>query len=113
MTLIILNSKFATIFVAAGTSSFVIVGAVMVAFAGFAYWVSNFKNINQDLVKVVTGLDIIWVVASIIVVATNSFHMSFAGLIITSLLALIVAVFAFLQHTGLKAYISHLPEGRG
>lgn len=110
--MIILSSKYGEIFGVDESMYFIIVGVGLLAFAGFAYWVSNQKNVNQQLVKVVTGLDIAWVVGSIVVVATNCFSFSASGLMITSMVAVIIALFAFMQHSGLKAYISHLPEGR-
>ena len=86
------------------TNSLVLVGlgAVILPFAIYVYKVSTMDTLNSKLVWVIIELDVLWVVASAVLLLTNLVPLTLAGKWVVGLTAEIVAVFAILEYVGLR-----------
>lgn len=76
---------------------FVFVGVFLALFALFVLFVALAENINLRLVQVIIGLDITWVLASVMVIILTASWMTIWGTLITLGVAIWVALMAVLQ----------------
>ena len=76
---------------------FVFVGVFLALFALFVLFVALAENINLRLVQVIIGLDITWVLASVMVIILTASWMTVWGILITLGVAFWVALMAVLQ----------------
>lgn len=105
LLLIVLSSSFAQWFEVQSTSIFTGTGVFLVTFAVFVYAVGHRKPIDSRLVKLIIGLDITWVVASLLVMVVDYSFISGLGLFLIAAVAFWVAVMVYLQTTGLKTFV--------
>jgi Polyketide cyclase / dehydrase and lipid transport len=81
---------------------FPFIGGNLIIFAVFVYWVSAKQLSNRLLVKIITVLDILWVVGSAIIVSFGLFELSKMGYILISLVAVWIAFLAYKQQENNK-----------
>lgn len=79
---------------------FVVLGASLVVYALMLWWLAN--HVRSTLVWAVIGADLVWVLASAIILLGNPFNLTTAGNWIVLILADIVLVFAIAQFLGLR-----------
>lgn len=77
--------------------AFIGVGFFLIAFAIFVFSESHKIQIRLDRVRIITGLDISWVIASAIILFTYWNNISTIGSILVIIVALWVAAMACLQ----------------
>ena len=77
---------------------FPIIGAVLLIFSAFVYYVSAKKLDNKLLVNLIILMDVFWVVGSIIILVFNLFDLSNTGRIIIAIVAV------WIGFLGLKQY---------
>ena len=76
---------------------FPIIGANLLVFAAFVYFVSHKLLSNKGMVTTITILDILWVVGSFVIVAFGLFDISKTGNILITIVALWIAFLAYKQ----------------
>lgn len=86
------------------TNSMILVGlgVLILPFAVYVYKISTMETFNSKLVWVIIELDLLWVVASAVLLLTNLVPLTTAGKWTVGLSAAIVAVFAVLEYAGLR-----------
>lgn len=77
---------------------FSIIGIGLLLFVALILYTIKRKNTNYLLVKSIIIQDLIWVIASILLLLFDPFNISFSGKIIVSIVACIVFYFALLQY---------------
>jgi hypothetical protein len=100
--LILFPAPIATIFGVNGISAIVGVGIFLMVFAGMVGIVSRSKPIGEASVRFIVMLDVLWVIASIAVVALQMFGLSMVCYLAIAAVAGWVALMAYLQANGLK-----------
>ena len=96
--LIILNQFLANLFNTSHTSAFTEVGIFLVVFAGLVF-IASFQNPpNFGLVRLIIWLDVLWVIASMIIVLFGIFQLSTIGYAMIAGVAAWVGLMAFLQN---------------
>jgi hypothetical protein len=78
-----------------------IMGLGIVIFAAFLFF-STMKTIYVRLGRVVFALDAFWVIASLLILVTDTFSLSPSGKWLVLILADVVLVFAVLEYLGLR-----------
>jgi hypothetical protein len=81
---------------------FPFIGGNLIIFAVFVYWVSAKQLSNRLLVKIITTLDILWVVGSAIIVGFGLFELSKMGYILIAIVAVWIAFLAYRQQENNK-----------
>lgn len=81
---------------------FPVIGANLLIFSMFVFYVSRNQISNNILVKIITTLDVFWVLGSLIIVSLGLFNLSSSGYILISLVAFWIAFLAFKQFINLK-----------
>lgn len=76
---------------------FDIIGLNLIAFALFVWYVSTKQLQNVILVKLISFLDIIWVIGSFIIVLFQLFNLSLNGYILITIVAIWVGFLAYKQ----------------
>ncbi len=84
------------------TLPFIGAGIFLLLFATFVLLVALKQPLNLAAVKIVTALDIIWVIASLILVVEIHAFISLPGRVIILAVAAWVALMALLQYKGRK-----------
>ena len=77
---------------------FSIIGIGLLLFVALILYTIKRKNTNYLLLKSIIIQDLIWVIASILLLLFDPFNISFSGKIIVSIVACIVFYFALLQY---------------
>lgn len=102
LLLIVLSENIAELFKVSNGIPLVAVGAFLVAFACLVYYASRRSQAKPQGVKLVITLDIIWVLVSVLILITDAFRLSPVGNLAVSLVAIWVALMAYLQHRYLR-----------
>ena len=76
---------------------FDIIGINLIVFAIFVWYVSARQIQNSIFVKIISFLDILWIVGSIIIVALQLFNLSIIGYLTIALVALWISFLAYNQ----------------
>lgn len=92
----------ATIFGASQPQPFWAVGVFLVAFAVLVITEALRPAPRQNRVVLITTLDTLWVIGSLVIIALQMFNLSAIGYVLTGGVALWVATMAVLQARGLK-----------
>ena len=107
--LIIIHGKIAQLFEVTNVTVFWVIGIGLVIFAATVYW----ESIKLRPMQVVTIIaqDLIWVIASVILLVFNPFQISFWGNVTIAGVALVVFFFAVAQSSGLSQMDSMNRQG--
>ncbi|MCX6218096.1 hypothetical protein [Spirosoma sp.] len=97
-----LTSPIAQLFGQSSTGVFTEVGIFLVAFAGFVFYQSRRHITSAKAVRFIIALDLLWVVASVMLLAWPSAELTGIGQVAIAAVALWVALMAYLQTNGLK-----------
>ena len=76
---------------------FPIIGANLLVFSAFVWYVSNKKLTNKILVNIISLLDLLWVLGSFVIVGFGLFNISKEGNILISIVAIWIAFLAYKQ----------------
>ena len=79
-----------------------VLGIILIAFAAELYLLSRVEKINRFLVWAVIISDVLWVIASAVLIFTDLVQFTSAGNWALAVIADIVLVFAILQYVGLR-----------
>jgi hypothetical protein len=77
---------------------FVVIGIGLLGFSGYVLWVAMMKESNKKLVQLITLMDLLWVVASLVIVLMKAFDLTNIGYTIITFVALWIAFLAFQQN---------------
>ncbi|MBT32512.1 MAG: hypothetical protein CMO01_22845 [Thalassobius sp.] len=78
------------------------IGFALILFATFVFLVALSKTLNKSLVRFIILQDVLWVLASIVLLIVSPFNITFTGKILIIGIALVVADFAYFQFRFLK-----------
>lgn len=81
---------------------FALLGVGILGFAAFVYWVQSRPALDTRFVWLIFVMDVLWVVASVVILVTNAFALSTEGRWAVLVIADIVAVFAVLEVIALR-----------
>jgi hypothetical protein len=81
---------------------FLILGLVILPFAGVVAWIAQRPLDNLSLVRAIFGLDVGWVVVSLALLLGGWLPLTAAGWWIVALVADVVALLAVLEYVGLR-----------
>ncbi|MEO6285237.1 MAG: hypothetical protein ABIN80_10885 [Dyadobacter sp.] len=95
-------SYIAGLFGAAQTMPFVAVGVFLLIFAAIVFTQGRKNPLSTGWIKLIIVLDILWVVESLMIIATEMFGLTPLGYCLIGAVALWVALMAFLQLKGLR-----------
>lgn len=88
-----------------GVESFLVlrlVGASLLPFAAFVYWVTTPAMIRPPLARMIIIMDVLWVIGSLVLLFSGWLPLTTAGKWIVFLQADAVATFAILQTIGVR-----------
>ena len=102
LTMILFTSFLNKVFNIDNAYIFPIIGINLLGFAAYVWYVSSRQLTNKLLVKVITILDTLWVVGSVIIVSLGFFDLTKEGNIIICIVAVWIAFLAYKQfkHNG-------------
>lgn len=100
--LILFNTKIATIFGLKNAMPFWIVGIILVLFAITVYLEARQTPKRIKQVKLIILQDLLWVLASIVIIAFHLFNLSIIGYWLIAFIAIIVGSFAYAQWRGIE-----------
>ncbi len=80
-------------------------GFILIGFAIFVLIVSMLKRVNKYLVGAIIAMDVLWVIGSTFVIAMGFATFTTIGLLLIPIVAVIIALFAFLQTKGLRTHL--------
>ena len=107
--LIVIHGKIAQLFGVSNATVFWVIGIGLVLFAATVYW-ESIKLRPLQVFSIIVQ-DLIWVIASIILLIFNPFQISFWGNVLIAVVALIVFIFALAQSSGLSKMDSVTQQG--
>ncbi|GAB3038773.1 hypothetical protein [Spirosoma pulveris] len=102
LLLLAFTNPIAQLFGQSSTGVFTEVGIFLVAFAGFVFYQSRRNSLSVSAVRSIVALDLLWVVASVILLVWPSVELTGLGQAAIAAVALWVALMAYLQTNGLK-----------
>lgn len=102
LLLAVMPAKVAELFEVSLAWPFIAIGIFLIVFADLVLYAFFRKAPGRGLVKSIIFMDVSWVIASLIVVSFALFNLSTLGYLLTSGVALWVALMAYLQNSGLK-----------
>jgi hypothetical protein len=100
--LVIFGDTIAKVFGVSETQAFWGVGISLVAFAVLVFKESKHEHVRQNYVKFIIALDLLWIVASLIIVVLQLFGISMIGHVAITAVASWVGLMAYLQMTELR-----------
>lgn len=99
LILLMLSDKISVLFDINNPMVFLVIGINLIVFAIFVYYVSFKKNGKKVFVNWIIALDILWVIASFIIVVGHLFNISLYGHLIITCVAIIVGYLGIKQYT--------------
>ena len=102
ITLILFHTSIASIFGVQNAMPFWIVGIMLVLFATTVYLEARQTPKRIRPVKFIIIQDLLWVLASFVIIAFHLFNLSIAGYWIIAIIAIIVGSFAYAQWRGIE-----------
>ena len=99
---ILFNLFFMGLFGISAPYVFPVLGVGLLIFCVTVFYEARRKPIKHSAVKAIIGQDVAWVVGSALIILTNVFSLSTTGLWLTAAVAVLVAIFAYLQYRGIK-----------
>ena len=103
LTMLLLSSKLNDLFNIENSYVFPIIGANLLIFSAFVWYVSTRQLTNKMLIMTITILDLFWVVGSFGIVLLGLFDISKTGNILISIVAIWIAFLAYKQFKNNKA----------
>lgn len=97
LTMLLLSSRLNELFNISNSYVFPIIGANLLVFSAFVWYVSNSQLTNKMLVNIISFLDLLWVLGSFIIVALGLFDLSKVGNILIIIVAIWIAFLAYKQ----------------
>jgi hypothetical protein len=76
------------------------VGALLIPFAGLLIWIASLAPPPHGVVRAIVGGNALWVVASVLLLASGSVAPTRLGVLFVLAQAAAVALFAYLEHDG-------------
>jgi hypothetical protein len=77
------------------------IGAFLIPFAAFLVWLAPRAGELRAVVRAIIGGNVLWIVASLVLLASGRFAPTPAGTFFVTAQAVAVAVFAYLEHRAL------------
>lgn len=102
LALVTLASPVSSLFGASGPGAFVEVGIFLLGFAAVTFGESRKGPLRPRMIQLLIALDILWITASVSLVAFGFFNLTVTGYLLISLVALWVGAMAYLKASGLK-----------
>jgi ribosome-associated toxin RatA of RatAB toxin-antitoxin module len=112
LLLMLASSQTADLFAVQSNWLFLILGISLIFFAVVVYAVSSQKPIHPLYSLIITILDVIWVLASIVIILLNPFGISEMGNVLVGLVALVVFFIAIAQALGITRLDLNADTGR-
>jgi hypothetical protein len=100
--LVVFGRLVATLFSVSQPQFFWATGVFLIAFATLVFTEARQPSPRQSRVMLITTLDTLWVIGSLVIVMLQLFNLSIMGYVLISGVALWVAAMAVLQARGLK-----------
>ncbi|PCJ94773.1 MAG: hypothetical protein COA50_10290 [Flavobacteriaceae bacterium] len=76
---------------------FDVIGLTLLVFSLFVWYVASKQLQNEVLVKLISFLDILWVMGSLIIIAFQLFNLSVKGYMLISIVAIWIGFLAYRQ----------------
>lgn len=74
------------------------VGLLLIPFAGFLLWLAPRASAFPALVRTVVGANVLWVIASLVLLVSGRVEPTTLGTIFVAVQAVAVAAFAYMEH---------------
>lgn len=103
LSMLAFNSQLQSLFDFSINYIFPLIGVSLLLFGASVLYVASRQSNNTFLITLITTLDAVWVIGSIIIVAFNPFDLASGGLMAMAIVAIIIAIFASLQAKGKKS----------
>jgi len=97
LTMLLFSSNLNGLFNIDNIYIFPIIGANLLIFSAFVWYISSKQLTNKMLVATITILDLLWVLGSFIIVLFGLFDISKTGNILISIVAIWIAFLAYKQ----------------
>ncbi|NIJ51593.1 hypothetical protein [Dyadobacter arcticus] len=104
LLLAIFPSYIAELFGSSQNIAFIAVGLFLAVFAVIVFSQSRRNPLSKSWIKFIIALDILWVLESVMIIATQMFGLTSLGYLLIGAVAFWVALMAFLQIRGLKEF---------
>lgn len=101
-TMLFLAGRLIELFNISNNYVFPIIGANLLFFSAFVWYVSQKQLSNKMLVNIISFLDLLWVFGSFAIVAFGFFDLSKVGNILIIMVAIWIAFLAYKQFTNNK-----------
>lgn len=95
--MLVLSSGLNSFFNTQNEYIFPIIGLNLIIFSGFVWFVSQKQLANKILVNLISGLDALWVLGSLIIILFGLFDLSRNGNILIGIVALWIAFLGYKQ----------------
>lgn len=102
LLLIFFSGSIAELFGVSKPAPFIGIGIFLLLFAGYVFFQSRKEPLIPQKIQLIIGIDLLWVVGSLIIILPGLFELFMIGYILIGVVALWVATMAFLQSYGLK-----------
>ena len=96
--MLLFSGRLSNLFGLSQGTPFTILGAGLLVFGGFVYFISEKQLLNKKLVQIITSLDALWVLGSLGIVVFQFFNLTSTGYLIITLVMVIIAIFAVNQY---------------
>jgi len=97
LTMLVLFESLNRLFNISNTYVFPIIGGCLILFAAFVWFVTTRKLASKPLIKVITILDLLWVIGSFMIVLFGLFNLSKTGNTVIVIVAIWIAFLAYKQ----------------
>ncbi len=97
LAMLLISGNLSELFNISNTYVFPIIGANLLVFSAFVWYVSKKQLTNKTLVNIISFLDLLWVFGSFAIVAFRLFELSNVGNILIIIVAIWIACLAYKQ----------------
>ena len=98
LVMLLLSGFLANVFALESRIAFLVIGAGLLFFGGFVFYVAQKQPGNKTLIQVITIMDAFWVLGSLIIVVFQLFNLSSTGYLLITAVMVIIAFFAINQY---------------
>lgn len=102
LTILLFSGSLNNLFAIDNAYIFPIIGANLLFFSAFVWYVSNKQLTHKILVNIISILDLLWVLGSFAIVGFGLFDISTSGYILISIVAIWIAFLSYKQFTNNK-----------
>lgn len=95
--MLVFTNRFNTIFDINNWYVIPIIGLNLILFSVFVWFVSRKQLTNKLLVNIISGLDALWVLGSLLIILLQPFNLSKTGHVIIGIVAIWIAFLAYMQ----------------